>query len=67
VIQNNFIQVGEQTIKALTGGYIFILTGVIQSYSNDEDKPAKFLVIISPGEFEKYFDELIKSTQNETD
>lgn len=58
-------QVGDRTFEASPGGYIFVPTGIIHTYSNDEYKPAKFLGFVSPGGFEKYFDELAELIQNE--
>ncbi len=59
------LRVGDQTVKARPGAYAFIPTGVTHTYSNAEDKPARFLVLVSPGGFEKYFDELATLMQNE--
>jgi len=59
------LQVGDQTVKAPPGAYVFIPTGITHTYSNDEDKPARYLGFVSPGGFEKYFDELAVLVQSE--
>ena len=59
------LQVGDQTVKALPGAYVFVPTGVIHAYSNAEDEPARFLGFVSPGGFEKYFDELYALMKSE--
>ena len=59
------MQVGDQTVKAFPGAYVFIPTGVTHSYSNVENRPARFLGFVSPGGFDKYFDELAELIQSE--
>jgi hypothetical protein len=37
----------------------------MHAYSKPEDEPARFLGFVSPGGFEKYFDELYELMQSE--
>ncbi len=45
-------------ITGAAGSFIYIPVGMLHTFSNMSDVPAKFLVHMSPGGFEKYFDEV---------
>jgi quercetin dioxygenase-like cupin family protein len=51
-------QVDAQTIIAPAGSFVLVPPGVIHTFANQEDVPATFLTVVSPGGFERYFDEL---------
>lgn len=52
---------GEQR-QAPAGSTIFIPRGVVHTFSNQGDTPAHFLFLMSPGGFERCFDELAAAT-----
>ncbi len=51
-------QVGDQVIQARAGTLIFKPKGIPHTFWNMSTAPARLLEIISPGGFEKYFEEL---------
>jgi hypothetical protein len=52
--------VGEKTIRATPGTYLFIPPGVPHNITNDSEKPARVLMTVSPPGHEDYFEELAK-------
>ena len=59
------IQVGERTIKAAAGAFVLVPTSVVHTFSNPEDELARFLTLVSPGGFERYFEELAALVKSE--
>jgi quercetin dioxygenase-like cupin family protein len=53
-------QIGEQTIAAKAGTYVFIPPGVPHNIANASDKPARMIMTVSPPGHEQYFEELVK-------
>ncbi len=51
-------QIGERTIRARAGTFAFAPRGIAHKLSNPSAKPARALVIASPGGFEKGLQEL---------
>lgn len=51
-------QIGDETIHATPGTYVFIPPGVQHNIGNASDKPARMIMTVSPPGHEKYFDEL---------
>ena len=51
-------QVGDQTIRATPGAYVFIPTGVPHNIANTSAKPARMIMTASPPGAEHYFEEL---------
>jgi mannose-6-phosphate isomerase-like protein (cupin superfamily) len=51
-------QIGERTVNAAAGTYLFAPRGIPHKFSNPSSNPAKALVIVSPGGFEKALEEL---------
>ena len=49
---------GERTIRSTPGSFIFIPRGTVHSFRNEGERPARFLVIASPGEFATYFQDV---------
>lgn len=48
------------------GSFVHIPAGVLHTFSNSDDVPARFLTFLLPGGFEEYFKELATLAQNET-
>ncbi len=53
-------RVGESTIHASAGAFVLIPRGAVHTFANPGSKPARCLVLLSPGGFEKFFEELAK-------
>jgi quercetin dioxygenase-like cupin family protein len=53
-------QVGEQSIRATPGTYLFVPPGVPHNIANESDRPARVIMTVSPPGHEHYFEELIK-------
>ena len=51
-------QIGERTVRATAGTFAFAPRGIAHKFSNPGAKPAKALVIVSPGGFEKALEEM---------
>jgi mannose-6-phosphate isomerase-like protein (cupin superfamily) len=51
-------RVGDQTITVGSGSFVFVPRGVIHTFSNPTDRPARCLFFFSPPGFERYFEEL---------
>lgn len=52
--------VGEATVQATPGTFLFIPPGVPHNITNVSDKPARVLMTVSPPGHEHYFEELAK-------
>lgn len=53
-------KVGDQTVRATPGTYLFIPPGVPHDIANTSGKPARLLMTVSPPGHERYFEELVK-------
>jgi quercetin dioxygenase-like cupin family protein len=53
-------QIGDQTVHAKPGTYVFIPPGVPHNIGNASDKPARMIMTVSPPGHEHYFEELVK-------
>ena len=51
-------QIGDRTLRASAGTFAFAPRGIVHKFSNPSSKPAKALVIVSPGGFEKALEEM---------
>ena len=51
-------QIGEQTVQAKPGTYVFIPPGVAHNIANASNSPARLLMTVSPPGHEHYFQEL---------
>ena len=58
-------RMGEEVFKGEPGAMVYIPTGVLHTFSNQEEVPARFLTFLSPGGFEEYFKELAALAQSE--
>lgn len=59
-----FVADGEAS-DVPAGGYLRISPGVVHAFSNPADEPARFLGLIVPGGFERYWEELSVLMANE--
>jgi quercetin dioxygenase-like cupin family protein len=55
-------QIGEETVRATPGTFVFIPPGVPHNIANETDKPARVIMSVSPPGHEHYFEELAKLT-----
>ena len=53
-------QIGDETVHALPGTFIFIPPDVPHNIANLTDKPARVIMTVSPPVHEHYFEELAK-------
>jgi quercetin dioxygenase-like cupin family protein len=59
VLEGSFgFQVGEETIEAAAGAFVFAPKGVEHAYWNQGPSSARMLITMSPPGFERYFEEL---------
>jgi quercetin dioxygenase-like cupin family protein len=59
ILEGEFaFRLGVDTIRAPAGAFALIPRGTVHTFWNPGDRPAKFLLIVSPGGFERYFQEL---------
>ncbi len=52
------VLMGEETFRAPAGSYVLKPRGIPHTFWNEGTEPARVLEIISPGGFERYFEEL---------
>src|SRR4029077_15187523 len=52
-------QIGEQTVDANAGTYVFIPPGVPHNIANASDHAARMIMTVSPPGHEQYFEELV--------
>ncbi len=50
-------RIGNRVIKAPVGTYVFKPRGIMHTFWNATDRPARILEILSPAKFEKFFEE----------
>jgi quercetin dioxygenase-like cupin family protein len=53
-------QIGDRTIHALPGTYVFIPPGVPHNIANSSAAPARMMMTVSPPGHEHYFEELVE-------
>jgi len=59
VLEGEFtIRLGGDSILAPAGSFVLIPRGTVHTFSNPGPTSSKFLLIVSPGGFERYFEEL---------
>ncbi|NNF08122.1 MAG: cupin domain-containing protein [Candidatus Eisenbacteria bacterium] len=49
----------EEVVRASAGDLVVLPRGYVHGFWNDTDEPARMLLIISPGEFSDFFDEVV--------
>ncbi len=52
------VQIGDEVLEAGPGDTVFKPRGVAHAFWNPGDEPVRFLELITPAGFERYFDEL---------
>ena len=52
------IKLGAESMMLAEGAFSLVPTGVLHGFGNPGGQPTRFLVIMSPGGLEGYFDEL---------
>jgi mannose-6-phosphate isomerase-like protein (cupin superfamily) len=55
------VQLGTEVIQAGVGTSIFVPAGVAHTFANPHTQPTRILQIDSPGEFERYYEELAEA------
>ncbi len=59
VLEGTFgFQVGDETVEAAAGAFVFAPKGIVHAFWNQGPSPAKMLIMMSPPGFERYFEEL---------
>ena len=59
VLEGTFcFRVGEETVEAAAGAFVFAPKGIEHAYWNRGPSPAKMLITMSPPGLERYFEEL---------
>lgn len=54
-------RLGDNTRDVSSGTVAFVPRGTAHTFANPGDQPARILVLVTPGGFERYFEELIAS------
>jgi quercetin dioxygenase-like cupin family protein len=59
VLEGTFVfQLGEETVEASVGAFVFAPKGVVHAFWNQGPSPARMLLMMSPPGFERYLEEL---------
>ena len=61
------VLVGERTMIATAGSFVFIPRGTVHAWARTGQEPAKILAILSPPGFEKFFDEAVGADVTDTE
>jgi mannose-6-phosphate isomerase-like protein (cupin superfamily) len=57
------MRIGEQLLRVQAGSFVLVPRGVLHAFDNAADAPARYLVIWSPAEAGRYFEELFELEQ----
>lgn len=57
-------RLGEEVFMAEPDSLVYVPKGMLHAFSNDQDKPARFLMFTTPSGFEDYFKELAALAQS---
>lgn len=52
------VRLGARTIDAAAGSFVFIPRGVVHTFTNRREQPARFLATMSPASYAGYVDEI---------
>ena len=52
------VKMGRETVRAPSSAFALVPRGMVHTFSNSGNTAARFLIIVSPGGLEKYFEEL---------
>lgn len=55
----------DEVFEGAPDALVYIPKGVLHTFSNQQDKPARFLMFTTPGGFDEYFKELAALAQSE--
>jgi len=58
-------RLGDEVFNGTPDALVYIPKGVLHTFSNQQDKPARFLMFTTPGGFDEYFKELAALAQSE--
>lgn len=58
-------RLGDEVLMGEPDSMVYIPKGILHTFSNQQDKPARFLIFITPGGFDEYFKELAALAQSE--
>ena len=58
-------RLGDEVFTGEADSMVYIPRGVLHTFSNQQDKPARFLMFVTPGGFDEYFKELAAMAQSE--
>lgn len=56
--------VGDETIAGAPGSFVFVSGDTSHTFANPGAAPGAFLMLITPGGFERYFEELAERTDS---
>ena len=60
VLEGEFtLQLGDEHVAAPAGTFVLIPRGLVHTFWNSGETAARFLLMASPGGFERYFEELV--------
>lgn len=54
--------IGDERVAAAPGSVVFVPYGTPHTFSNPSRQPARLMIVVSPGGFERYFKALIASS-----
>jgi quercetin dioxygenase-like cupin family protein len=57
-------RLGEETVEASPGTFVCVPPGVVHTFSNPTDKPARFLNFNTPAGWENYMSDLAQAAAN---
>lgn len=58
-------RLGDKVFMGEPDAMVYIPKGILHTFSNQQDKPARFLMFVTPGGFDEYFKELSAMAQSE--
>lgn len=58
-------RLGDKVFMAESDSLVYVPKGMLHTFSNDQDKPARFLMFTSPSGIEDYFKELAAMAQSD--
>ena len=58
-------RLGDEVFEGEADAMVYIPKGVLHTFSNQQNKPARFLMFTTPGGFDEYFKELAALAQSE--
>lgn len=59
------LRLGERTVEATAGSFVFVPRGTPHTYANPADRPVRFLLLVSPGGIEAYYRDMAAAIARE--